>query len=59
MKHECLVYLLQAATVSQTDQSHAELFASSVQLRLSLLRQRTGGLVQHCQKRRKKKKNEY
>lgn len=46
-------YLLQAATVSQTDYSHAELFADSVQLCLGLLRQSAGGLIQHCKDSRK------
>lgn len=44
----CAVYLLQAATVSQTNQSHAELFTGSVQLCLDLLRQSAGGLIQNC-----------
>lgn len=42
----CLVYLLQAAAVSQTDQGHAQLFTDSVQLCLGLLRQSAGGLIQ-------------
>lgn len=42
----CLVYLLQAAAVSQTDQGHAQLFTDSVQLGLGLLRQSAGGLIQ-------------
>lgn len=42
----CLVYLLQAAAVSQTDQGHAQLFTDSVKLRLSLLCQSAGGLIQ-------------
>lgn len=42
----CLGYLLQAAAVSQADQGHAQLFTDSVELRLGLLRQSAGGLIQ-------------
>lgn len=46
----CVFYLLQAAAVAQTDQSHTELFTGSVQLCFCLLGQSTGSLIQHCKK---------
>lgn len=43
----CAGYLFQAAAVTEANQSHAQLFTSSVHVFLGVFCQSAGGFIQH------------